>query len=78
MPTWLKWWWPGAVCTMTRAKEHFKMTDEEVKYIEKCNLKEYAVPKTENGEEVVYVASKVWAIRWKLFIRRHIVMEEPS
>lgn len=75
---WLKWFRRGAVCTMERAKEHFKMTDDEVAYIEKCHLKGFVVPMTENGEEFLYVAYKVWDIRWKLFVRRYIVMEDPD
>lgn len=77
MPTWLKWWWPGATCTLKRAKEHFKMTDTESVYIEKV-CQEYAHPCEENGERVIYCVHKVWAIRWRLFIRRHIVIDEAS
>lgn len=77
MPNWLKWLWPSTCCTLKQAREHFKMTDSEVKYIEKM-CTEYAHPCVENGEHVVYCVYKVWAIRWRLFIRRQIVIDDPS
>lgn len=74
---WLKWFKPKVGCTLPSAKEHFKLTDDEAKYIVNvCKTRYCRIV----SDAAIYICYDIWEVRWKLFIYRHFrsFLKEPN